>query len=84
MKKLLIAATLAEVAALVGVLAGYLIAIARTLRRVARTLGNVTFGVRAIETQTEPMAAALRDVNSDLEQVAKALDGDRELRSAGG
>lgn len=74
MRKALIAVTLAEAAALVGVLAGYLIAIARTLRKVARTLGSVTFGVRAIETQTEPIGPALRSVNADLERVASSLD----------
>ena len=45
----LIAATLGEVLLVVGVLAGYLTAIAAILRRVSRTLGQVTFGVRAIE-----------------------------------
>ena len=75
MKKVLIAATVGEVVALVAVLAGYLIAIAATLRRVSRTLGQVTFGVRAIERQTQPIGPALRDVNAALEQAAATLDG---------
>ena len=33
----------------------YLITIAATLRKVSHTLGLVTFGVRAIEKQTEPI-----------------------------
>lgn len=64
-----------EVVLLVGVLAGYLIAIAATLRRVSETLARVTFGVRAIERQTAPLGATLRDVNADLATVADALEG---------
>jgi hypothetical protein len=73
MKALLIILTVVEVALLVTVLAAYLLLIARTLRTVARTLGLVTFGVRAIEKQTEPLGNVLRDVNSTLEEVTRAL-----------
>ena len=73
MNTVLIVLTLVEVLLLVAVLAGYLIAIAATLRRVSSTLGLVTFGVRAIESQTAPIGAALRDVNGALGQVAGAL-----------
>lgn len=72
-RKTLIAATLGEVVLLVGVLAGYLIAIAARLRSVSTTLGSVTFGVRAIETQTAPIGPRLRDINGALEGVAAAL-----------
>ncbi len=72
-RRTLIAATLAEVLLLVGVLAGYLIAIAARLRRVSATLGKITFGVRAIETQTSPIGPRLREINGALEQVAAAL-----------
>ena len=75
MRKWLIAATLGEVLLLVAVLAGYLIAIAERLRRVSSTLGKVTFGVRAIEKQTQPIGPVVKDINSALEQVAGALDG---------
>ncbi len=74
MRKLLVALTLGQVAALVGVLAGYLIAIAATLRKVSDTLGRVTFGVRAIERQTEPIGPALRQVNAVLEEAADGLE----------
>lgn len=74
MNTVLIIVTLVEVLLVVLVLAGYLIAIAATLRRVSKTLGLVTFGVRAIERQTEPVGPALGDVNAGLEQVAAALD----------
>lgn len=73
MKTFLIIVTLVEVTLLVVVLAGYLIAIAATLRSVSKTLGLVTFGVRAIEKQTEPIGPALGDINAGLEQVADAL-----------
>ena len=72
-RKTLIAVTLGEVTLLVGVLAGYLIAIAARLRSVSKTLGSVTFGVRAIETQTAPVGPLLREINGALEQVAGAL-----------
>lgn len=74
MNTVLIIVTLVEVLLVVLVLAGYLIAIAATLRRVSKTLGLVTFGVRAIEKQTEPIGPRLRDINGALEQVAAALD----------
>ncbi|MBA2347519.1 MAG: hypothetical protein H0V81_04420 [Solirubrobacterales bacterium] len=74
MRTVLIVATLAEVALLVVVLATYLIVIAATLRRVSATLGLVTFGVRAIEQQTEQLGPVLTDINVALEQVAGALD----------
>ncbi len=73
MKTALIIVTLAEIAVLVLVLATYLLLIAATLRTVARTLGLVTFGVRAIEKQTEPLGPVLRDINAGLEQVASML-----------
>ena len=74
MKTLLIVLTLVEVALVVAVLAGYLIAIAATLRRVSHTLGLVTFGVRAIERQTAPIGPTLKEINAALEGVAGALD----------
>ena len=73
MKTALIVVTLAEIGVLVLVLAAYLLSIAATLRTVARTLGLVTFGVRAIEKQTEPLGPVLRDINAGLEQVAGLL-----------
>lgn len=74
MKKALIAVTLGEVLALVAVLAGYLVAIAAVLRKVSETLAQVTFGVRAIERQTEGLGPLLGEINGALEQVAGALD----------
>ena len=73
MKTLLIVLTLAELALLVLVLALYLLSIASRLRTIARTLGLITFGVRAIEKQTEPLGPVLKDVNESLEKVASML-----------
>ncbi len=75
MKTALIVATLVELVLLVAVLAVYLVMIATTLRKVSRTLGLVTFGVRAIEKQTEPIGPVLGEINGALEQVAGALEG---------
>jgi len=75
MKTALIVATLVELTLLVLVLAFYLIAIARALRKVSATLGLVTFGVRAIEKQTQPIGPVLGEINGALEQVAGALQG---------
>jgi len=86
-KTVLIIVTLVEVALLVVVLAGYLIAIATTLRRVSKTLGLVTFGVRAIEKQTQPIGPTLGEINGALEQVATALGevaGVEAAETAGG
>ena len=74
MNTVLIVLTLVEVLLLVVVLAGYLIAIAAKLRNISKTLGLVTFGVRAIESQTAPIGPALGAVNGALGQVAAALE----------
>jgi len=84
MKTVLIIATLAEVLLLVVVLATYLVIIAGTLRRVSKTLGLVTFGVRAIEQQTAPLGPVLTDINGALEQVAGALEAAAAPEPAGG
>ena len=73
MKAALITVTLIELGLLVIVLAAYLIAIAATLRKISSTLGLITFGVRAIEKQTEPLGPVLRNINEGLEQIAAAL-----------
>lgn len=84
MKTALIVVTLVEVALLVVVLAAYLVNIAGQLRRISHTLGLVTFGVRAIEKQTQPIGPVLGDVNGALEQVAAALDEVAKPRAPAG
>jgi hypothetical protein len=84
MKRTLIGLAIGQVALLVGILAGYLVAIAATLRRVSQVLARVTVGVRAIERQTEPIGETLRDVNADLEAVANTLGATRQAGSPRG
>ena len=74
MNTVLIILTLVEVLLLVVVLAGYLIAIGTKLHNISKTLGLVTFGVRAIESQTASIGPSLRAVNGALTQVAGALE----------
>ena len=74
MNTLLIVLTLVEVLLLVVVLAGYLIAIGTKLHNISKTLGLVTFGVRAIESQTASIGPSLTAVNGALDQVAGALE----------
>ena len=83
MRRALIAASVGEVVALVAVLAGYLIAIAATLRRVSHLLAQITFGVRAIEKQTEPIGPSVRDVNAALDEAAGVLTELAGRRGAG-
>ena len=78
MNTALVIVTAVECVLLITVLALYLISIASTLRTVARTLGLVTFGVRAIEKQTEPLGPVLRDVNAALQEVATLLGAPSE------
>lgn len=84
MTTLLIVLTVIEVVLLVAVLAAYLVAIAATLRRVSATLGLITFGVRAIEKQTQPIGPVLGEINGALEQVAAALDAAGRTRTPTG
>lgn len=84
MNTVLIVVTLAEVAIVVVVLALYLIAIAAKLRKVSTTLGLITFGVRAIEKQTEPIGPVVGEINGALEQVAAALDEVSKPRTPAG
>lgn len=72
-KKVLVTGTVGEGLLVVGVLAGYLIAIANGLRRTSKTLAKISFGVRAIETQTAAIGPALEDTNASLQQVAATL-----------
>lgn len=80
MNTALVIVTAAESVLLITVLALYLIAIAATLRKVARTLGLVTFGVRAIEQQTQPLGPVLQEINDALQQVAVLLGAPAERR----
>ena len=75
MRTFLIIATLLEIALVVGALALYLVRITRSLRATSAFLGKVTFGVRAIERQCEPIGPAVTRINGQLGVIAGALDG---------
>lgn len=74
MRTLLIVLTIVEILVFAGVLVAYLIRIARSLRRTSESLGKVTFGVRAIETQTALVGPSVTRINGQLHQIALALD----------
>lgn len=82
MNTVLIVLTLVEVLLLVVVLAGYLTVIAATLRDVSKTLGLVTFGVRAIAKQTESIGPRVLEINRVLEGAAGEFE--RETGAAVG
>ena len=81
MRTLLVVLTLVEIALVLAVLVGYLVAIGRSLRRTAVLLGKVAFGVRAIETQTEMVGAQVPVLNERVVGVSGAL---RDLASLAG
>lgn len=66
--------TLILTAVLVLALAYYLVRVVLILRHVNDQLGKITFGVRAIAHQTEPIGELVGDMNGNLKAVAGALD----------
>jgi uncharacterized protein YoxC len=67
-------ATLFIVAVVVLALVYYLVQVIRVLTHVNDTLGKVTFGVRSIAHQTEPIGEIVGTINTDLGAVAGALE----------
>ncbi|MGH1491448.1 MAG: hypothetical protein ACRBK7_18960 [Acidimicrobiales bacterium] len=66
--------TLILTAVLVLALAFYLIRVVLILRHVNDQLGKITFGVRAIAHQTEPIGELVGAMNGNLTAVAGALE----------
>jgi hypothetical protein len=64
-----------EIVALITILAIYLVAVARGLKRIAMTLQEVTWGARAVERQLRAVPANLRGVNQGLTDAAAVLPG---------
>lgn len=75
MRTLLIVLTVVEIVIFVGALAGYLIAISRSLSAISVKLAKTTFGVRAIETQCSSIGPSVVRVNEQLTVIAGALGG---------
>ena len=80
----LITLTIVEIVLVVIVLVYYLLRIAASLRRTSETLAKVSFGVRAIETQTNVIGPSVLQINEQLEGVAQALGDLTELADAAG
>jgi hypothetical protein len=72
---LLIILTVVEILLLVGALAYFLIRIRTSLKRTAGYLAQVSFGVRAIETQCSSIGPSVVRINGQLTTIASALDG---------
>lgn len=62
-----------EILLVVGVLAFFLIQVARLLNSISATLGKITFGVRAVETQCAVIGPAADQVNANLAAAVAAL-----------
>lgn len=62
-----------DVVALVGVLAYFLARVGRLLSSISATLGKVTFGVRAVETQCAVIGPAADQINANLTVAAGHL-----------
>lgn len=69
----LVVLTVFEIVLALGIISGYLIAIARRLNSISTNLGKVAFGVRAIESQTAAIGPAATKLNSELEAITGAL-----------
>lgn len=74
MTGLLVTLTVVEVVLFVGAVAVYVVAIIRSLRRTSSSLAKVSFGVRAIERQCEPIGPSVTRINGRLQGVAAALE----------
>jgi hypothetical protein len=83
-RTVLVLLTLVEIALVLAVLVGYLVAIGRSLRRTAVLLGKVAFGVRAIETQTQMVGAQVPVLNERVAGVSGALQDLATLGAAAG
>ena len=70
---LLVVLTVIEVLIVITVLATYLVAIHRGLASVSATLAKITFGIRAVETQTSSIGPSVTRLNEELEAIAAAL-----------
>ena len=75
MRGLLITLTAVEIVIFLGAVVVYLIRITRSLRQIALYLGKVTFGVRAIESQTAPIGPSVVRINEQLQGIDAALAG---------
>jgi hypothetical protein len=66
--------SIVDVLALVIVLAYFLNRVARLLNSISATLGKVTFGVRAVESQCAVIGPAADEINANLTVAAGNLE----------
>lgn len=66
--------SVAEILLIVGVLAYFLILIARLLNSISATLAKITFGVRAVETQCGVIGPAADEINANLSETVAKLN----------
>lgn len=81
MTSLQIALTLIDIVSLVVVLVYFLNRIARQLYSISATLGKITFGVRAVETQCAVIGPATDIINANLSEAARHLTKSADLCS---
>lgn len=65
--------SVAEILLLVLVLAYFLNRVARQLNSISATLGKITFGVRAVETQCANIGPAADQINANLTETVAHL-----------
>lgn len=71
--RLLMTLTVVEVLALVAVLAFYLVQLTQRLESIARSLAQVTWGVRAVEVEVGHIGPAVEDANATLAELTDEL-----------
>jgi hypothetical protein len=67
--------TVLEIVALITILAIYLIAVARGLKRIATTLQEVTWGARAVERQLRAVESNVLQINAALTDIKTVAPG---------
>ncbi len=80
---LLIVLTVVEIVLLVAVLAVYLVLLHRRLRSINSNLGRITFGVRAVETQTSSIGPSVARLNERLTEAVGTLTSLAEKAEGG-
>ncbi|CAN5294350.1 hypothetical protein BH18ACT4_BH18ACT4_03920 [soil metagenome] len=65
--------TVLEIVALWIILAFFLGKVANQLKSISATLGKITFGVRAVETQCAVIGPAADRINANIEEAAAGL-----------
>jgi hypothetical protein len=70
---LLIVLTVVEIVLLVAVLATYLVLLHRKLISINSNLARITFGIRAVETQTSTIGSSVTSLNEGLTEAAGVL-----------